>query len=285
MYSRVWQQLAMQLRIRSLLKLIVWALYFQGSLAEGGFKKDGDAVKFDGSAQAGKTTLFVKSERLVVELKGDKVYSDVDVRPKFDFGSCKVEGRLSMNEKDGKSLTVDKCPMALSVVATITKNSVKFAEFKSVDRSKSIICQPFFKPVKGGYAIDVGTDLGKSIKEFSITYKDASIYDASSEGSIGPLWIALIVVGGILIFSLSFGGSGFGLFKFIKRRRLAQTEHPIAQPPVKPVVKQAEKPESKTKVKTVDEVEEEKPEVLFRSEKNRSSRSATSLSSKLFNVD
>jgi len=251
----------MQVRMRSLFKLILWVLYFQGSLAEDPFKKEGDGVKFDESFQAEKTTLFVKSERLEVEFKGGSVSSDLHLRPNLDFGGCKISVvNLDMSTTGSKSLAINGKALNLPVLATITKDRVKFAEAESVDRSKSITCQPVFRLVKGGYAIDVGNDLGKSVKEFSATYKNAMIYDASSEDSLGPLWIVLIVASGILIFALSFGSSGFGLFKFIKHLRLAQVEQPIAQPPVKPIVKQDAKPEAKSKVKTVDEVEDEKPE-------------------------
>jgi len=98
----------MQFRMHSLLKFVVWALYFQSSLAEDPFKKEGDGVKFNGAFQAGKTTLFVKSERLEVEFKGGSVSSDLHLRPNLDFGGCKISVvNLDMSTTGSKSLAIN----------------------------------------------------------------------------------------------------------------------------------------------------------------------------------
>jgi len=253
----------MHYRTHSLLKLVVWALYFQGSLAEDLFKKDGSNMKFDGSSQTGKTILLVKAESLTVELKGEKVQVDIGKpRMQLSFGGCTVSPRLDMDTVGARLLFDDGKTLDFPVSATITKDGTTFVDKDGKEYKPN--CKPVFKKGKGGYAIGVGTDLGKSVNQLSIIYKDASIYDASSESSFGPVEISLAAVGGSILFLLILIGSGFGLFKFIKRRRLAQIAQPVAQPPVKPAPKseskQAEKPEVKPKTKTVDEVEDEKPE-------------------------
>jgi len=261
-------------------------------------------VKISGSCKSDKMTLFTESESLSIKFDGNKVLETTAVDVDFKIGECEVKSvlardigsnRLTITGIQGSTMT---CP----VIATTNKSNIQFEGVPGLTNPKPIVpCAPVFNSVEGGFTVDIEFSMKTAAPDFWAIFKDVSIYRKGSTSSLMSDWRGpSIIVASLVFAALLFAVLGITVWCCLRRRRVnanAKEATPVklesAVAPkiaksklVEPKVagskivepKIVESKVAKLEVKAKKD-EAKKPEILEQSDK--STKSATSLSSKL----
>ncbi|KAI6206221.1 hypothetical protein M3Y94_00883000 [Aphelenchoides besseyi] len=174
------------------------------------FASEGQKTVFDAKEKSGKATLETSSKSLTGAFKanGATIAPNTDVDATFDFGGCKITGKLYKRTKI--NFEVGGATMNLDLTFELAETGIKFKQENGAS-FPAITCTTTFNSGDASKStIEVSVELGEAIPgmkfEFDASQKgtggkksDSGEGDAESAGGFNVGWIVLIVVVVLLI--------------------------------------------------------------------------------------